>query len=149
VQESWAATETTLRRRYKLTARLIGIAKAHVIRERGTLDAVIQARNVATNNYGTPSQQAQTENVLSRSLRQLFVQTKSYTDLKANQDFGQLQKEIGKTALRKRATLITPTCANSITPLRCPRPIPLRASAPSRAPNTLKSKKLKRAARSK
>jgi hypothetical protein len=46
VQESRAATETALRRRYEWTARLIAIAKAHAIRERGTFDAVIQARKV-------------------------------------------------------------------------------------------------------
>lgn len=100
MQDSWVATEAALRRRYELIPKLVEIVKAHGIRERGTLEAVVQARNVAANNQGTPAQQAQTENVLNGALRQLFVMSENYPDLKANQNFAKLQNELGETETR-------------------------------------------------
>lgn len=100
VQESWVATEAALQRRYELIPKLVEIVKAHGFRERATLEAVVQARNVAANNQGTPVQQAQTENVMSGALRQLLALTENNPDLKANQSFAQLQNELRETEKR-------------------------------------------------
>ena len=61
--------------------------------ERGTLEAVIKARNAAVAAQG-PAQQAQAENMLSGALRQLFALSEAYPDLKANPNFQQLQAEL-------------------------------------------------------
>lgn len=100
VQDSWVVTETALRRRYELIPKLVEIVRVQAVRERGTFEAVIQARNVAANNQGTPAQQAQTENILSSTLRQLFALTENYPDLKVNQNFLQLQNELSEAEKR-------------------------------------------------
>lgn len=100
VRESWSAIDTELRRRYDLIPNLVETVKGYASHEKGTLEAVIQARNVAVANQGSPAEQAQTENVLSGALRQLFMLTESYPDLKANQNFNQLQVELGETETR-------------------------------------------------
>ena len=61
--------------------------------ERGTLEAVVQARNAAISAQGT-AQVAAAENQLTGALRQLFALSEAYPDLKANQNFQQLQTEI-------------------------------------------------------
>jgi len=61
--------------------------------ERGTLEAVIQARNAAVTAQG-PAAQAQAEGILQGALRQLFALAEAYPDLKANQNFQQLQSEL-------------------------------------------------------
>jgi len=67
--------------------------KGYASHERGTLEAVVNARNAAITAQG-PAQQAAAENMLSGALRQLFALSESYPDLKANQNFQQLQNEI-------------------------------------------------------
>ncbi|MGC9330196.1 MAG: LemA family protein, partial [Candidatus Hinthialibacter sp.] len=58
---------------------------------------VIQARNQAMANTGSPESQAKDENVLIGGLRQLFALAENYPDLKANQNFLELQKELANT----------------------------------------------------
>jgi len=67
--------------------------KGYAAHERGTLEAVVNARNAA---MAAPSveQKVAAENVLSGALRQLFALSESYPDLKANQNFQQLQSEL-------------------------------------------------------
>lgn len=100
VKESWSAIDTELRRRYDLIPNLVETVKGYATHERGTLEAVIAARNAASTNQGTPAQQAETENALSGTLRQLFALSESYPDLKANSNFNQLQGELGETETR-------------------------------------------------
>jgi LemA protein len=69
--------------------------KGYAAHERGTLEAVIQARNAAVAAQGQgPAAQGVAENMLSGALRQLFALSESYPDLKANANFQQLQAEL-------------------------------------------------------
>jgi LemA protein len=97
VDESWADIDTELRRRYDLIPNLVETVKGYATHEKETFDRVIQARNVAAANHGSPASQAKDENVLVGSLRQLFALAEAYPDLKANQNFLQLQAELANT----------------------------------------------------
>src|SRR5215216_5347 len=61
VKESWSAIDTELRRRYDLIPNLVETVKGYASHEKGTLEAVIAARNAAATNNGPPADQAQTE----------------------------------------------------------------------------------------
>lgn len=95
--ESWSDIDTELKRRYNLIPNLVETVKGYAAHEKETLDRVIQARNQAMASTGSPEQQAQDENVLIGGLRQLFALSESYPDLKANQNFLQLQEELANT----------------------------------------------------
>jgi len=97
VREAWSAIDTELRRRYDLIPNLVETVKGYATHERETLEAVIAARNAAAANTGPPESQAQTENVLTGALRQLFALSESYPDLKANTNFQHLQAELTGT----------------------------------------------------
>jgi LemA protein len=100
VRESWSAIDTELRRRYDLIPNLVETVKGYATHEKETLERVIQARNAAASNNGTPSEQAVTENQLSGALRQLFALSEAYPDLKANQNFLGLQNQLEETENR-------------------------------------------------
>ena len=97
VDESWADIDTELRRRYDLIPNLIETVKGYATHEKDVLEGVIKARNAALANHGSPASQAQDENILVGSLRQLFALAESYPDLKANQNFMKLQGELANT----------------------------------------------------
>ena len=65
---------------------MVETVKGYASHERGTLEAVVQARNAAMTAQG-PAQMAQAENMLSGALRQLFALSEAYPDLKANPNF--------------------------------------------------------------
>ena len=98
--ESWADIDTELRRRYDLIPNLVETVKGYAAHERETLERVIQARNTAMANHGSPASQAKDENVLIGALRQLFALAESYPNLKANENFLQLQGELANTENR-------------------------------------------------
>ncbi|HEX9997794.1 MAG TPA: LemA family protein [Abditibacterium sp.] len=100
VRESWSAIDTELRRRYDLIPNLVETVKGYASHEKETLERVIQARNAAVSNTGTPAEQAVTENQLTGALRQIFALSEAYPDLKANQNFNQLQAQIEETENR-------------------------------------------------
>ena len=93
VGQSFADVDVQLKQRHDLIPNLVETVKGYAAHERGTLEAVIQARNTAVAAQG-PAQQAAAENMLSGALRQLFALSEAYPDLKANQNFQQLQTEI-------------------------------------------------------
>jgi len=95
--ESWSDIDTELRRRYNLIPNLVETVKGYASHEKDVLERVIQARNQAMANHGTPDSQAKDENMLIGGLRQLFALAESYPDLKANQNYLQLQEELGNT----------------------------------------------------
>ncbi len=95
--ESWADIDTELRRRYDLIPNLVNTVKGYAKHEQETLEKVIQARNTAYNNHGSPESQAKDENVLTGALRQLFAIAEAYPDLKANENFVELQGELTNT----------------------------------------------------
>ena len=93
VGQSFADIDVQLRQRHDLIPNLVETVKGYATHERGTLEAVIKARNTAMAAQG-PAQQAAAENMLSGALRQLFALSESYPDLKANANFQQLQAEL-------------------------------------------------------
>jgi len=95
VSQAFADIDVQLRQRHDLIPNLVETVKGYAAHERGTLEAVIQARNAAVAAQGRgPDAQAGAENMLSGALRQLFALSESYPDLKANQNFQQLQAEL-------------------------------------------------------
>ncbi len=94
VNQSFADIDVQLKQRHDLIPNLVETVKGYASHERGTLEAVVQARNAAISAQG-PAQMAAAENQLSGALRQLFALSEAYPDLKANQNFQQLQTELG------------------------------------------------------
>jgi LemA protein len=94
VNQSFADIDVQLKQRHDLIPNLVETVRGYATHERGTLEAVIQARNTALAAPGL-QQKVAAENMLTGALRQLFALSESYPDLKANQNFLQLQSEIG------------------------------------------------------
>jgi len=91
--QSWSDISVQLKQRHDLIPNLVETVKGYATHERGTLEAVTQARNAAV-AATNPQAQAQAENMLTGALRQLFAVAEAYPDLKANQNFLQLQAEL-------------------------------------------------------
>jgi LemA protein len=96
VDNAWSQIDVQLKRRHDLIPNLVETVKGYAAHERGTFEAVTQARANAINAQG-PAAQAQAENVLSGALKSLFAVSEAYPDLKANQNFLNLQEEITST----------------------------------------------------
>jgi LemA protein len=95
VNQAFADIDVQLRQRHDLIPNLVETVKGYAAHERGTLEAVIQARNAAVAATGRgPDAQTGAENMLSGALRQLFALSENYPDLKANANFQQLQAEL-------------------------------------------------------
>ena len=97
VEESWKQIDVELHRRYDLIPNLVETVKGYASHERGTFEAVTQARAAASSPGSTPAEQAQQENMLTGALRQLFAVAEAYPDLKANQNFLELQTQLTET----------------------------------------------------
>jgi LemA protein len=93
VGQSWSDISVQLKQRHDLVPNLVETVKGYAGHERGTLEAVTQARNAAVAASG-PQAQAAAENMLSGALRQLFALSEAYPDLKASQNFQQLQSDL-------------------------------------------------------
>ena len=91
--QAWSDISVQLKQRHDLVPNLVETVKGYAGHERGTLEAVVQARNAAVSASG-PAAQATAENQLSGALRQLFALSEAYPDLKANTNFLQLQSEL-------------------------------------------------------
>jgi len=91
--QAFADIDVQLKQRHDLVPNLVETVKGYAAHERGTLEAVVQARNAAIAAPGV-EQKVAAENVLTGALRQLFALSESYPDLKANQNFQQLQTEL-------------------------------------------------------
>ena len=95
--EAWSDIETHLKRRYDLIPNLVETVKGYAKHESSTLEKVIAARNMAMSQSGGPETHTAAENALSQSLKSIFALSEAYPDLKANQNFVELQKEITDT----------------------------------------------------
>ena len=93
VDNAWSQIDVQLKRRHDLIPNLVETVKGYAAHERGTFEAVTAARANAINAQG-PEAQAQAENVLSGALKSLFAVAEAYPDLKANQNFLNLQEEL-------------------------------------------------------
>jgi LemA protein len=96
VDDAWSQIDVQLKRRHDLIPNLIETVKGYATHERETLDSVVQARNNAV-SASTPQQQGQAENVLTQTLGKLFALAEAYPNLKANQNFLELQEELTST----------------------------------------------------
>jgi len=98
VEASWAQIDVQLKRRYDLIPNLVETVKGYAAHEKGTLEAVIQARSTAVNAADAgPAGRAEAENVLTQTLGRLFALAEAYPNLKANENFAALQAELGNT----------------------------------------------------
>jgi LemA protein len=93
IDNAWSQIDVQLQRRHDLIPNLVETVKGYAAHERETLERVVQARNQAVAAQG-PAAQGQAENVLTGALRQLFAVAEAYPDLKANQNFLNLQEEL-------------------------------------------------------
>src|SRR5215210_9223788 len=93
VGQSFADIDVQLKQRHDLIPNLVETVKGYAAHERGTLGEVVKLRNAAMAAQG-PAQQAAAENMLTGALGKLFALAEAYPDLKANQNFQQLQTEL-------------------------------------------------------
>ena len=91
--QAFADIDVQLKQRHDLIPNLVETVKGYATHERGTLEAVVQARNAAIAAPGV-EQKVAAENVLSGALRQLFALSENYPNLKANANFQQLQSDL-------------------------------------------------------
>lgn len=97
VEESWRQIDVELHRRYDLIPNLVESVKGYAAHERGTFEAVTAARAAASTPGSTPAEQAQQENLLTGALRQLFAVAEAYPQLRASEQFTQLQTQLTET----------------------------------------------------
>jgi LemA protein len=90
---AWSDIDVQLKRRYDLIPNLVETVKGYAGHEKGTLEAVIQARNSAMSAQG-PAQKAEAENMLTGALRQIFALSESYPQLRAVESFTSLQNSL-------------------------------------------------------
>jgi LemA protein len=93
VDQSFADIDVQLKQRHDLIPNLVETVKGYASHERGTLDEVVRARNAAV-AAPTPEQKVAAENMLTGALRQMFALAEAYPNLKANENFQQLQSEL-------------------------------------------------------
>jgi len=103
VKEAWSDIEVQLKRRYDLIPNLVNTVKGITKHEEGVFTKVTEARAAAM-QAKTPAEHAKTENMLSETLKSLFAVAENYPDLKASQNFLQLQKELADTENKIQAS---------------------------------------------
>jgi LemA protein len=99
VDNAWAQIEVQLKRRHDLIPNLVETVKGYAAHERGTFEAVTNARAAAQRAQG-PAAQALAEGILSQALGRLFAVAEAYPELKASQNFLELQAQLSDTENR-------------------------------------------------
>jgi LemA protein len=97
IENAWSQIDVQLKRRLDLIPNLVETVKGYAAHERETLERVIQARNMAMQAPNNPHAQAEADNQLTGALKSIFALGEAYPDLKANQNFLQLQEELTAT----------------------------------------------------
>lgn len=103
IAEAWSNIDTELRRRYDLIPNLVETVKGYAKHEQKTMEKVIELRNVCAADRGTVSHQEGTERQLVGAVQKLLAVAEAYPDLKANQNFLELQHELINTEDRLQA----------------------------------------------
>lgn len=101
VREAWATIDTQLKRRYDLIPNLIETVRGAAKHERETLESVTRARDVAMAANG--ANRADAENKLTETLKNLFAISENYPNLRANENFLELQRELTDTETKIQA----------------------------------------------
>ncbi|MFA5232319.1 MAG: LemA family protein [Candidatus Paceibacterota bacterium] len=96
VKEAWSDIDVQLKRRYDLIPNLVETVKGYAGHERETFEKVTQARNMAMNAQGI-KEKGEAENMLSQTLKSIFALSENYPELKASQNFLELQQELSDT----------------------------------------------------
>ena len=91
--EAFATMDVYLKKRYDLIPNLVETVKGYAAHEKETLERVVAARNMAQ-GASTPEEKAAGESMLQGTLKSLFAVAESYPDLKANQNFMDLQGQL-------------------------------------------------------
>jgi len=94
-ENAWAQVDVQLRKRYDLIPNLVETVKGYAAHERGTFEAVTNARVAAQQAQGV-AQQAEAENVLTATLGRLFAVAEAYPQLRATENFQQLQAQLSE-----------------------------------------------------
>ena len=97
IKDAWANIDTELKRRYDLIPNLVETVKGYAAHEREVFEEVTRARAMAAGATGSPAAQAAAEGPLVAALGKLFAVAEDYPDLKANQNFLALQRELTNT----------------------------------------------------
>lgn len=96
VDEAWSDIDVQLKRRYDLIPNLVNTVKGYAAHEKELFEKVTEARAAAMGAQ-TPADKEKAENMLSGTLKSLFAVAEAYPDLKANQNFLELQRELTDT----------------------------------------------------
>ncbi len=99
VDNAWAQVEVQLKRRWDLIPNLVETVKGYAAHERGTFEAVTEARANAQ-KASNPAEAAQAEGILGAALGRLFAVAEAYPELQADENFRQLQTELSETENR-------------------------------------------------
>ena len=94
-EEAWSDIDVQLKRRTDLIPNLVETVKGYAAHEQSTFEEVTKARTAAQQAQGV-EQQASAENALTAAIGRLFAVAEAYPDLKANQNFAQLQTSLGE-----------------------------------------------------
>ncbi|MAF59230.1 hypothetical protein CL631_00050 [bacterium] len=95
-EEAWADIDVQLKRRYDLIPNLVDTVKGYAAHEKNTFEKVTEMRTAAM-NAGTIEEHGRAENMLTGALKSLFAVSENYPDLKANENFLELQRELSDT----------------------------------------------------
>ena len=96
IDTAWSQIDVQLKRRHDLIPNLVEAVKGYAAHERETFEAVVKARNAGV-SAGTVEEQAQAENMITQTLRQMFALAEAYPQLRASENFLQLQEELSGT----------------------------------------------------
>ncbi|WP_182112813.1 MULTISPECIES: LemA family protein [unclassified Actinotalea] len=97
VQEAWRQIDVELHRRHDLIPNLVQTVQGYAAHERAVFDEVTAARAAASGPAAGPAQQAAQENQLTAALGRLFAVAEAYPQLRASENFAQLQAELTTT----------------------------------------------------
>jgi len=96
VDEAWSDIDVQLKRRYDLIPNLVNTVKGYAAHESQVFEKVTEARAKAL-SAGTVGEKQQAENMLTGALKSVFAVAENYPELKANQNFLELQRELSDT----------------------------------------------------
>jgi LemA protein len=103
VDEAWSDIDVQLKRRYDLIPNLVNTVKGYASHEKEVFERVTEARTKAM-SAESAGDKAKAENALSQTLKSLFAVAEAYPDLKANQNFLELQRELTDTEDKVQAS---------------------------------------------